>query len=73
MKYAACSFNGLEGSKTYDYGLTITAKIGDKVKVPAGRGEGWQAVTVMDIRDKTDVPAQYIKNVIEVITEEESE
>lgn len=71
MRYAACAFNDKPGARTYDYAVPFDVKPGDVVKVPAARGDGFQKVHVVAVKDSTTVPAEFIKQAIEIAQEEE--
>lgn len=70
MKYAACAFNDKPGQRTYDYAVPFDVKPGDVIKVPAARGEGFQKVHVIAVKDETTVPPQFIKQAIELVEPE---
>lgn len=74
--YASCSFKPDGSGRLYDYHVPdfLTVRAGDVVRVPASRGrEGWQKVYVVETKDTTDVAPEFIKSVIELHEEEETE
>ena len=69
--YAACAFSDKPGAKTYDYLVNIDGiKVGDKVRVPSQHG--LKTVHVVALKDETTVSAEYLKEVVEVVNEEEA-
>lgn len=69
--YAACAFSDKTGAKTYDYLVNIDGiKVGDKVRVPSQHG--LKTVHVVAIKDSTTVPDEYLKEIVEVVNEEEA-
>ncbi len=73
MKYAACTFNDNPGAKTYDYAIPegLDLKEGDVVRVP--NKDGWKKVHVQETKDETDCPAEWIKTIIGIHEEEDSD
>lgn len=66
MKYAACTFSDKPGQRTYDYAVPagLDLKPGDVVRVPSARGDGFQKVHVVGLKDDTDARPEWIKTII---------
>lgn len=73
MRYAACAFNDKPGSRTYDYEVPFHVAPGDIIKVPAARGDGFQKVHVVTVKNSTDVPREFIKVALEIVPPEAEE
>jgi len=75
MKYAACTFKDEPGARSYDYAIPsgLDLSPGDVVRVPAARGDGWQKVYVVGLKDDTDAKPEWIKTIIGKHEDEENE
>lgn len=63
-KFAVCAFSDKPGQRTYDYAVSFPVKPGDVIKVPAARGDGFQKVHVIAVKETTDVKPEWIKTAI---------
>lgn len=65
MAYAECSFS-VQGGRTYDYQIPAGLELqsGDKVRVPAARGEGFQVVYIRGVKEETTVKPEWIKTIL---------